>query len=97
MTVEIPKGDYESQAPCWVARSHEGVPAKPAIKCMCGEICYIGLHHVHEDGRVTESFYHSKASEFEFQGRKYAHDPGCGWHVYLTLKDYECGDFPSVP
>ena len=82
MNITIPKGDYDSPAPCWIptSRYDNGGPAKPLIKCECGHITGIGLHHVHADGRVTA----------------YTHDPGCGWHVFLTLADYDKGDFPPV-
>lgn len=97
MNVEIPKGDHETPAPCWIPVSCGGKPCKPLIKCKCGKICGIGLHHVHADGRVTASFYHSEASEFVDNGRTYRHEPGCGWHVFLKLLDYDRGEFPPVP
>ncbi len=61
---------------------------KPHVVCKCGKHCNIDLHHVHEDGRVTESFYH-------YWNDKPADDPnqGCGWHVYLKLLDYDRGEF----
>jgi hypothetical protein len=94
---EIPKGDYESPAPCWIPVSYKGKPCKPAIKCKCGKNCRIGLHHVHADGTVTRSFFDSTESSFSEGGKTYAHTPGCGWHVWLKLKDYDCGDFPPIP
>lgn len=97
MNVEIPKGDFDSPAPCWIGVSSDGKPCKPLIKCNCGKVCGIGLHHVHADGRVTASFYHSEASEFTDGGRTYQHTPGCGWHVFLTLKDYDRGEFLPAP
>lgn len=94
---EIPRGDYESPGPCWIPRSgYDGKTAKPLIKCQCGKITGIGLHHVHADGRVTESFFDSQDREFQHAGKTYTHDPGCGWHVFLKLLDYDCGDFPPV-
>lgn len=94
---EIPKGDFDSAAPCWIGVSADGKPCKPLIKCKCGKICGIGLHHVHADGRVTASFYHSEATEFVDGGKTYRHEPGCGWHVFLKLLDYDRGEFPRVP
>lgn len=71
-----------------------GKHLKPLIKCNCGEVVGIGLHHVHADGTVTASFYHAEAPEFQHNGKTYSHPPGCGWHVHLKLKDYALGDFP---
>ncbi len=96
---EIPKGNFDSPAPCWIPASrydNQG-PAKPLIKCNCGKVCGIGLHHVHADGTVTDSFFHANVSEFMHNGKKYFTDPGCDWHVWLKLLDYDCGEFPSVP
>jgi hypothetical protein len=89
MWTEIPKGDYDSAAPCWIAIN----AGKPLIKCNCGDIRGIGLHHVHEDGTVTRSFHHDTEPHPEIG---YA-GGGCGWHVWLKLKDYDKGDFPPVP
>ena len=95
MLTEIPKGDYDSPGPCWIPRQTEdGKPYKPLIKCQCGKITGIALHHVHSDGRVTASYFHSQETQFVHNGKTYGHQPGCGWHVFLTLKDYDCGDFP---
>lgn len=93
MNVEIPRGDYDSPAPCWVPRTYAGKTVKPAIKCQCGQVRNIGLHHVHADGTVTASFFHDAAPHPEIG---YA-GGGCGWHVFLKLKDYDQGDFPPVP
>lgn len=97
--VEIPKGDFDTPGPCWIpmTRSDTGAPIKPRIKCECGKVCNIGLHHVHADGRVTASFYHAQFSEWQEGGRTYRHEPGCGWHVFLKLKDYDLGEFPPQP
>lgn len=99
MDAEIPKGDFDSPGPCWISttRSDTGAPCKPLIKCQCGKVTGIGLHHVHADGRVTASFFHSEASEFTEGGVTYKHQPGCGWHVFLKLKDYDQGEFPPRP
>lgn len=97
--ITIPRGRYESEAPCWIASSRHdtGEPVKPKIKCKCGTICGIGLHHVHADGVVTKSFYHAEAETFVNNGITYKHPPGCGWHVWLKLKDYDQGEFAPVP
>lgn len=59
-----------------------GNTLKPLIRCNCGDITGIGLHHVHPDGTVTASFYHKK-------GTVYPEDPnGCEWHVWLKLADW---------
>lgn len=89
--VEIPRlTEYEDPGPGWRAvRSQSGEILKPVIKCRCGFHVGIGLHHVHEDGRVTASFYHSKECDPE---------RGCGWHVFLKLLDYDQGEFlPDEP
>lgn len=97
MNVTIPKGDYEAPGPCWIAREIDGKPIRPAIKCQCGKVCYIGLHHIHADGKVTASFFDSKEESFNHNGKTYSHSPGCGWHVFITLKDYSLGEFPPDP
>ncbi len=85
-TVHIPRGDWDAPGPCWIAvtdgPASAPVPAKPIIKCQCGEITGIGLHAVHADGRVTASFFH-------------AQEPNpCQWHVYLVLDSWIGLDFP---
>jgi len=88
----IPKGtddDYMAKGkPCWFScRDSSGKQLKPLIRCNCGKISGIGLHHVHADGTVTASFYHKK-------GNVYPEDPeGCEWHVWLKLLDYNQGEF----
>jgi hypothetical protein len=94
-TVEIPRVDnYDdiSMGPAWSpCVDTSGKKLKPLIRCSCGRWSGIGLHHVHADGTVTRSFYHKK-------GDVYPDDPdGCGWHVFLKLKDYDQGDFPPEP
>ena len=88
--VDIPKGEYGDPGPCWVPRGQ----FKPAIVCKCGVTCHIGLHRVHADGRVTDSFFHSPATEFTLKGKTYSHQPGCGWHEWLKLMNYNMGEFP---
>ena len=94
MNTEIPKGTVDSPAPCWIPiQNQEGNPLKPLVKCQCGKISGIGLHHVHADGTVTASFFHDSAPHPDIG---YA-GGGCGWHVWLKLLDYDYGDFPPVP
>lgn len=85
-------GDSETPGPCWIACvDTEGRPVKPAIRCNCQKYVGIGLHHVHADGRVTASFFHSKGTNWRI-----GEDPeGCGWHVNIELADYDQGDFPA--
>lgn len=75
-------------------KSAKGNFLRPNIKCQCGRICVISLHHVHPDGRVTASFFDSKENVFTHNGKTYGHMPGCGWHVFLVLDRYDCGEFP---
>lgn len=72
--------------PGWWKRTKDGRPAKPLIRCNCGSVSGIGLHRVHADGKVTNSFYHKR-------GDAYPEDPkGCEWHVWLKLADWDGGD-----
>ena len=72
----------------WSAVNSEDQPLKPLIRCNCGQISGIGLHHVHADGRVTASFYHKR-------GTVYPEQPdGCGWHEWLKLAGWDMGDIP---
>lgn len=94
--MKIPKGDYDKPeiAPAWLSlQDTAGNPVKPLIRCRCGELLGIGLHHVHTDGRVTASFYHWWPPESD-QAR--AHQ-GCGFHEYLELEGYDGPEFPPVP
>lgn len=91
---EIPKledfdaGPEFAGSPGWTQPvDMQGNKLKPIIRCNCGWACGIGLHHVHPDGTVTASFFHSKDGPY---GDK---DRGCEWHVYLKLKDYAGGEF----
>lgn len=87
--VSIPKTNEEnSNYPCWIpVVNPEGERIRPAVRCKCGSYCSIQLHHIHEDGTVTASFYHQKAD-----GQKEPHI-GCEWHVYLKFEDYDWGEF----
>ena len=98
MNVTIPKCNNDhSNYPCWcpAVKTHpedilkpedekRKIPVRPHIRCKCGYYCGIGNHHVHSDGRVTASFFHSKES-----------DPirGCDWHVFLILENYDGGEW----
>jgi hypothetical protein len=86
METHIPKGDFDSPAPCWIplVEGDDHRPCKPAIKCKCGMVTGIGLHHVHPDGKVTASFYHDKPQP-----------EACGWHVFLILDNWTGQFFPE--
>jgi hypothetical protein len=56
----------------------QGHNLKPVIRCKCGELCNIRNHHIHADGRVTESFFHVAPM---------TNNP-CGFHEYLELEDW---------
>lgn len=99
LTHEDDKQDWTSKVagkPGWYSVRQYGseAKAKPHIRCMCGEVTGIGLHHVHADGKVTASFHHSKETIVQ-QGHTMG--GGCGWHVFLILADYNDGDFPPRP
>lgn len=92
MNVTIPKcNENHDNYPCWVPITNSNKETlKPIIRCQCGAYCGIGLHHVHEDGRVTASFYHKKE-----EGQTDPHI-GCDWHVFLTLENYDLGEFLPI-
>jgi hypothetical protein len=93
---EIPKGshddgfDFKAGHPAWFPVVEHGTKKhlKPIIRCNCGRLTGIGLHHVHADGTVTASFHHLRGETPP------ADTEGCGWHVFLKLLDYDWGDFP---
>jgi hypothetical protein len=92
--MRIPKSDYDSDVkPAWLpVVGKDGTPLKPIIRCKCGELAGIGLHHVHADGRVTASFFHP------VEGWAKHDTPGCGFHEYLELDDYGGGEHrPGQP
>jgi hypothetical protein len=80
-----------ANSPAWLQPvDTDGNRLKPIIRCNCGQWSGIGLHHVHADGTVTASFFHSKGTNYAI-----GESPeGCGWHVFLKLKDWGGGDFP---
>jgi len=85
--MRIPRGrfDDKSLAPAWLpcVEGDDKKPCRPIIRCKCGKLMGIGLHHVHADGRVTASFYHAAP----------APDP-CGFHEFLELEGWDGGEFP---
>lgn len=63
-----------------------GKTLKPLIRCNCGHVSGIGLHHVHPNGTITNSFFHKR-------GNVYPEDPnGCNWHVWLKLANWSGED-----
>lgn len=77
--------------PGWIMSTSSGKTIKPLIRCNCGHISGIALHHVHPNGTVTASFYHKR-------GNAYPEDPeGCEWHVWLQLADWTGEDCPPDP
>jgi hypothetical protein len=84
-TVRIPEGDLDAPAPCWIpiVTGEPPRPCKPVIKCRCGMLTGIGLHHVHPDGSVTASFVHDKPAP-----------EACGWHVFLILDGWTGEEYP---
>lgn len=89
--MKIPRGSYADDTikPAWLPTSgRDGVPMKPIIRCACGELAGIGLHHVHADGRVTASFYHPADGWADHT------KAGCGFHEMLELEGYDGPDFP---
>lgn len=97
---EIPKlasDDIEIRpdAPGWfqpVRKRDDGTyePLKPVIRCNCGMLCGIGLHHVHKDGTVTASFYHKRGPA---GSADYSSPDGCEWHVFLKLQNWTGEEF----
>ncbi len=90
----IPKGQYDRPeiAPAWLPiQDHDGRPLKPIIRCRCGRLAGLGLHHVHADGRVTASFAHPP------EGWAGDGQPGCGFHEFLELEGYAGPEFPPAP
>lgn len=85
----ISDGDDDTPGPAWAPVTNAaGERLKPLIKCRCGWWCGIGLHHVHADGRVTASFFHTPECD---PGR------GCGFHEFLELADYDQGEWLPEP
>ena len=77
--IHIPQVTMDDDiSPGWISvvTGEDHHPTKPVIRCECGVLCGIGLHHVLPTGEVNNSFYHTKNL------------PGCGWHVHLFLDGY---------
>jgi hypothetical protein len=97
MNVTIPHGgedfwDGIKNAPCWKQPvDSSGQKCKPLIRCNCGAVTGIGLHQVHADGRVTASYFHATKAQVPSTTQ----EDGCGWHVFLTLAEYNGGEFLS--
>lgn len=87
---------YAVGKPAWSRiQNSNGKVLKPLIRCKCGQWSGIGLHHVHADGNVTASYFHATAEQLKGMGEAGKRfTPGCGWHVYIKLQGYDCGDFP---
>ena len=82
--------DWYAKSPAWAQPvDTDGNKLKPIIRCNCGKWSGIGLHHVHTDGTVTQSFFHATKAEHPM-----GTDDGCGWHVMLVLDGWNGGDFP---
>lgn len=82
--MRIPKGSYENDAlaPAWIpVVDSQGRTVKPVIRCACGRLASIRLHHLHADGRVTASFL----------------EHSCGFHEFLELDGWSGGEFPPEP
>ncbi len=92
--MRIPKGTYDDEtlAPAWLPiQDSAGKLARPIIRCRCRRLMGIRLHHVHADGRVTESFYHLHPTAEEEPRPEWR---GCGFHEYLELDGYDGPEFP---
>lgn len=57
----------------------EGKPLGIHVRCTCGKWVTPG-NKILEDGTLIGSFYHWWPEH---------PNEGCGWHVYLKLKDYQ--------
>jgi len=80
--MKIPKGSFEDKTikPAWVLE--DGAARKPFIRCACGWLFTLRLHHVHADGRVTASFLHPPDDSLS-----------CGFHEFLELDGWDGGEF----
>lgn len=90
--MRIPQGTYDAAAvsPAWLPVTAKGKEIKPIIRCACGMLTSIRLHHVHPDGRVTASFLHP------LDGGPNS-TPGCGFHEMLELDNWTGSEFPAQP
>lgn len=90
MTVRIPRlaNVWEDAGPGWAPDTRaDGRPCHPLVKCRCGAILHVTAHTVHEDGRLTASFYH----RFEPPAPPREVERSCGWHEFLTLEGWDGG------
>lgn len=83
--VTIPKTNNDhTNFPCWIPVTNtKGEERRPHVRCNCGQVTSIGNHHVHADGTVTASYFHSK----EMPG-------GCGWHEHIKFEGYNGSEWP---
>jgi hypothetical protein len=93
MAVTIPKCNEEhDNYPCWVPTvagdNHHEI--KPHVRCKCGKYLGIALHHVHKDGRLTESFFHR-------DGEQENDNQGCQYDEYLIFEGYNGSEWPPEP
>ena len=90
--IEIPKAnDNMGNFPCWVdTYDTKGNRIRPRIICKCGIVTNIGNHHIHADGRITASYFHEHPEKAEHPNNPHM---GCGWHVFLKMKDWWGGEF----
>jgi hypothetical protein len=89
-------GDDKGSGPGWfTCTDGQGNKLKPLVRCKCGKTSGIGLHHVHADGTVTASYFDATAEQLAKMPDDKRLAPGCGWHVYLKLQNFDQGDFPS--
>lgn len=79
-TTVVPKADIDhSNCPSWAPTiDSDNKIVRPTIKCKCGKYTDITNHHIHTDGRITASYHHHS---------------GCGWHVFIILKDWDGHEF----
>jgi hypothetical protein len=85
--IEIQKCNKDhSNHPCWVpCENTNGEKVRPLIYCNCGVLLNCDAHHIHPDGRLTNSFYHKETLE--------GYPNGCGWHVHIKMKDWTGEEF----
>lgn len=75
--------DHTTPGPAWLPTvGQDQTPRKPLLKCKCGVVSGIGLHHVAADGTVMNSIHCTHC---------------CGWHVYVKLLNYDQGEFQREP
>lgn len=71
--------------PAWYQPAYaDGRLCRPLVRCKCGQLTGIGLHHVYEDGKVEASFFHAPDE---------SRPKACGWHEWIELEDYDGGEF----